>query len=253
MKKLGIIVALLVVLALAACGESTPPAYGLQFDGVDDQVNAGAFGSYGSMYAAEGTIEFWAKIERAQIYVNYGVVTSSEEDETNEWGIWTQSWPSPNTQYWVPSFYVADDDGVELSGYAGGVEIDDSAWHHVAVTWDCETSTIKIYVDGESKTVTYQAQGTPSNFRDFTQDVIVGADIWGENLTGILSDVRVWTTVRTEKEIRDNMEKVLVGNEAGLFAYWQLDEGSGTTAHDSSPNGHDGTLVGDPVWFTGGD
>jgi hypothetical protein len=250
MRKLGIIISLLVLLALAACGEPTPPAYGVQFDGVNDQVNAGALGNYGSMYAGKGTIEFWGKIESAHIYYNYGVVTSSEENETNEWGIWTQQ--SNDSARWEPSFYMVDDDGAELSGYADGVAIDDGKWHHVAVTWDCATNTIQIYVDGKSRTVTYQAQDTPLSFRNFTQDVILGGDIWGENLTGILSEVRVWTTIRTAKQIKDNMDKVLTGNETGLFAYWKLDEGSGTIAHDSSPNGNDGTLIGDPVWFTGG-
>lgn len=31
---------------------------------------------------------------------------------------------------------------------------------------------------------------------------------------------------------------------------WQLDEGSGTTVHDSSGNGHDGTLYGGATWIT---
>ena len=38
---------------------------------------------------------------------------------------------------------------------------------------------------------------------------------------------------------------------AGLVAHWQFDEGSGTTAVDSSGNGHDGTLLGDPQWVAG--
>ncbi len=38
---------------------------------------------------------------------------------------------------------------------------------------------------------------------------------------------------------------------AELVGWWKLDEGSGTTAYDSSGNGHDGTLVGDPMWRPG--
>jgi hypothetical protein len=36
-----------------------------------------------------------------------------------------------------------------------------------------------------------------------------------------------------------------------LVAHWQLDEGSGTIAADSSGNGLDGTLMGDPLWVPG--
>ena len=45
---------------------------------------------------------------------------------------------------------------------------------------------------------------------------------------------------------------VLVSNvSAGLVAHWQFDEGTGTTTVDSSGNGHDGNLLGDPQWVAG--
>ncbi|MDE1941074.1 MAG: hypothetical protein KGI66_03065, partial [Patescibacteria group bacterium] len=37
----------------------------------------------------------------------------------------------------------------------------------------------------------------------------------------------------------------------GLVGWWKLDEGSGTTAADSSGNGNTGTLVGGPAWLSG--
>ena len=37
----------------------------------------------------------------------------------------------------------------------------------------------------------------------------------------------------------------------GLVAYWALNESSGDTAVDSTANGHDGTLMGDPEWAPG--
>lgn len=38
---------------------------------------------------------------------------------------------------------------------------------------------------------------------------------------------------------------------AELVAYWTFDKGSGATAYDSSGNGHDGTLEGNPEWADG--
>jgi len=38
---------------------------------------------------------------------------------------------------------------------------------------------------------------------------------------------------------------------ADLIGWWRLDEASGTTAFDSSGNGNDGTLMGDPKWVAG--
>ncbi|MYB65077.1 LamG domain-containing protein [Candidatus Poribacteria bacterium] len=37
----------------------------------------------------------------------------------------------------------------------------------------------------------------------------------------------------------------------GLVAHWKLNDASGTTVGDSSGNGHEGTLVGDPQWTDG--
>jgi len=38
---------------------------------------------------------------------------------------------------------------------------------------------------------------------------------------------------------------------ADLVVHWRFDEGSGTTAYDSSGNGHDGEFVGTPEWVQG--
>jgi hypothetical protein len=41
------------------------------------------------------------------------------------------------------------------------------------------------------------------------------------------------------------------GTRAELVGWWRLDDGSGTTAIDSSGSGNDGTLTGDPKWVSG--
>ena len=41
------------------------------------------------------------------------------------------------------------------------------------------------------------------------------------------------------------------GVRADLVGWWRLDDGSGTTAIDSSGSGNDGTLNGDPKWVAG--
>jgi hypothetical protein len=38
---------------------------------------------------------------------------------------------------------------------------------------------------------------------------------------------------------------------ADLVAHWKFDEGSGNVAHDTSGNGNDGTLIGNPQWVAG--
>ncbi|NQT03161.1 MAG: LamG domain-containing protein, partial [Planctomycetes bacterium] len=44
----------------------------------------------------------------------------------------------------------------------------------------------------------------------------------------------------------------IAGNvSANLVAHWKFDDGSGATAQDSSGNGYDGTLFGEPTWVAG--
>ncbi len=45
--------------------------------------------------------------------------------------------------------------------------------------------------------------------------------------------------------------QISAANNAGFIGWWKLDETSGITAADSSGNGNDGTLRGDPQWVSG--
>ena len=65
---------------------------------------------------------------------------------------------------------------------------------------------------------------------------------------GLIDEVRVWNIVRTESEIRANMNRTLQGDEPGLVGYWRLDEGRGQAILDSSVHGNDGRL-GTTFWL----
>ena len=49
----------------------------------------------------------------------------------------------------------------------------------------------------------------------------------------------------------DSTPATVTINVSGLLAHWKFDEGTGTTAADSSGNGHTGTLQGGPTWDDG--
>ncbi len=63
--------------------------------------------------------------------------------------------------------------------------------------------------------------------------------------------MRLWNVARTAEEIRESMNRHLIGNEPGLVGYWRFDEGTGEIAFDSSNNGNNGTLIGNPIWTDG--
>ncbi|OGG52259.1 MAG: hypothetical protein A3F84_04135 [Candidatus Handelsmanbacteria bacterium RIFCSPLOWO2_12_FULL_64_10] len=62
------------------------------------------------------------------------------------------------------------------------------------------------------------------------------------DLRGQLDEVRVWSTARTEAQIRATMYQRLTGQEPGLVGLWNFDAGD---ARDLSPSGHHGRLMGD--------
>ena len=74
--------------------------------------------------------------------------------------------------------------------------------------------------------------------------------------TPVVSEIRLSGRVTT---VRSSTAKPVYGVEVdtnhpladGLVGAWIMNEGSGDTVHDSSGNGNDGTLVGDPIWTSG--
>ena len=125
-----------------------------------------------------------------------------------------------------------------------GPKLQIGEWSHVTVTWDSVGGALKLYIDGtlaSTKTASTAAIGTAGTvYLGNDQDSVGGGFQNNGAYDGQMSEVRVWSDVRSAAEVAANFNKELVGNEAGLKAYWQLNEGSGTTAIDKTGN-HNGT------------
>lgn len=139
-------------------------------------------------------------------------------------------------------------------GFRTGTEkINDNMWHHVAVVVPDSVGDIPptldevlLYVDGEFDPIADFTQGTePINTSDGTE-VVIGSAYSAPDakyFIGNISDVRIWSVARTGTEIKDNYNKRLAGIEAGLEAYWKLDEGEGDSVLDATGNGRGGKFV----------
>jgi hypothetical protein len=127
-------------------------------------------------------------------------------------------------------------------------DFDDGQWHHIAATYDGVQKIV--YRDGIEIGAT--AQTSPIVVAGAGSDAIGAALVPSphEFFNGIIDDVRIWSVPRTATEITDNMWNSLIGNEAGLVAYYKMDEGSGTFTADSGANGFNGTISGNPDWLT---
>jgi len=62
-----------------------------------------------------------------------------------------------------------------------------------------------------------------------------------QDFRGQMDEIRVWNHQRSEAQIREFMCRRLTGQETGLAALWNFDEG---TAKDSGPGNHDGKFMG---------
>jgi hypothetical protein len=123
-----------------------------------------------------------------------------------------------------------------------------NTWHHLAVTMKESTRQVTIYIDGVQK-----AQGTLSGDSSVgnTKPVRFGrnggtGDYYWE---GKLDDIRIWNVTRTASEIAANYD-TLSGSTTSLVGRWRFDEGSGTTAADSTSPGQNATLQGGATWST---
>ncbi len=100
-------------------------------------------------------------------------------------------------------------------------------WHHVAVT--VGNGTMALYIDGQAiSSAPYDGSTISTNP---SNDITIGrsAGFNGRNFDGLIDEIRIWNVTRTPSEIADNTTTNFTGNEAGLVAYFPMDEGSGTT------------------------
>ncbi|MBB6670114.1 LamG-like jellyroll fold domain-containing protein [Cohnella nanjingensis] len=123
----------------------------------------------------------------------------------------------------------------DLSGNTiSGMKIDDGAWHHVAITLGDEKLTF--YKDGErvtSNTVT-------GAIADTTSAMAIGALTEGAfSIGGSMADVQVFGEALSATQVMK-----LYDPTDSILGQWNLNEGTGTVAADSSYFGRDGTITG---------
>ena len=92
-------------------------------------------------------------------------------------------------------------------------------WTHLAMTYEGDTTTIALYVNGENVAQSYSRR----------QPVSTGPGVIsvraGSGFQGYIDDLRIWNTVRSSDDIADHRAVLLSGGEAGLAAYYRFDDG----------------------------
>lgn len=123
--------------------------------------------------------------------------------------------------------YLETDSGIPLK-----------SWVHVVATYD--GATMKMYVNGVLQSAT-----TSSAFTIRNQDGDLGlgcSDGGSDKIVGRLDDTRIYGRAFTAAEATGLYYGIEPDN-TNLKAWWKFDEGSGTSAIDSSGNSNAGTIT----------
>ena len=221
-----------------AWGQNVPDglfARGLDLDGVDDYVEVADATSLNT-YATtnEITLEYWL-YPRGSTEQNL----IAKRDASNVGGFLQTTL---NASAIVRSYVHMPTSTGSNNGMWPYVDISYTAnqWVHLAMTYSDATG-LRVYKDGVlantlAVTGALNSVASPMRFGANTLSLNAFSD-------AIIDEVRLWSVARTEAEIRDAMNHVLVGDETGLDGYWRLDEGAGTAAYDQTANANDGTLT----------
>jgi len=117
--------------------------------------------------------------------------------------------------------------GIPVS--ASGLSIE-NGWHHLAATYDLGTG-LKIYIDGALANTVVINNGLANNKQQLTigaqHDGAGNADSDYDNFfDGSIDELRIWSVARSLAQINYRKEITLDGDELGLVAYYQFNQGT---------------------------
>ncbi|MEI8084850.1 MAG: LamG-like jellyroll fold domain-containing protein [Paludibacter sp.] len=128
----------------------------------------------------------------------------------------------------------------------------ENTYFHLTVSLD-KNDSLKIYINGKPQKNAFQklknhistcefadesfnattgkvTPRTKSYFASKTDENVLNVGYYN----GYIDDVRLWSTALISKDIAENYNRYLGGNEVGLIGYWPLDEGINSSAFDCS-------------------
>ncbi len=103
----------------------------------------------------------------------------------------------------------------------------DGLFHHVAFTWS-KSQKAQIYIDGELQETSVVDGDNPleSPLGIPKTPIFIGRGYGFPDFSGMIAEVCLWRTVRTQDQIRETMYQRLIGDSIkdGLIGYWQFEE-----------------------------
>ncbi len=216
----------------------------LEFDGRRNYIAIEnlSYSSKGEIRAI--TVEAWIKTSKR----SEGIIASWDRSEYWRLAIGNSVRQPPRRVYWATT-----NEARQIDDFVGRIVVADGDWHFITVVYEAETGMKRIYVDGKldrtKKAHNGQNLGTGVTRYGFIGVGSEATTVDGKKaplfyFQGQIDEVRIWDHVRSEDEIKANMQRQFVGHEDGLLSYWRFNEGTGDTVSDQSGNRNDGKIYG---------
>lgn len=180
----------------------------LNFDGYDDRIEVQGLNLTGAF-----TIEVWVNPAEKE---DFSTLIS------NKYG----GYEMPGFTFAINNYASANGKLVletQLSSTISSTSVTWGIWQHVAVTYD-GTSQVKMYINGN-------AIGTDldqiSLAASFLPTVVGDLSVYNGsgNYSGNMDELRIWNYARCANAIQSQMNCELTGNESGLIAYYNFNNG----------------------------
>ncbi|MCB0737107.1 MAG: T9SS type A sorting domain-containing protein [Bacteroidetes bacterium] len=124
-------------------------------------------------------------------------------------------------------------------------------WTFLTCAVSTKTDSSYLYLNGKlkSKSAVSNPNSEKLDFHSYYESMILGARAftkqWNQNFK--LDQLSVWNYSMTEKEVHSLYNTCLSGFEKGLIAFWDFEEGTGSTSFDASKS-YKAWLINSPSW-----
>ncbi len=117
------------------------------------------------------------------------------------------------------------------------------AWYHIAWRYTHGDQSQALFVNG---ILDKERLSSGALNRDQVT-LVLGQNQNRAHFKGFIAEFRIWSRARSEAEIQRDMHQRRLGDEAGLAAYWPLNEGEGDRANDAIRYARDAAIEA-PIW-----
>lgn len=235
MKKHLYLISCLSVLLILILSKNlvAQPGAALHFDGYDDRIEMQGLNLTGAF-----TIEAWVKPSEKS---DFSTILSNKFGgyEMNGFSFAINTYGSSDGKLYLET---------QLASVVSSASVTWDVWQHVAITYD-GLSSVKMYINGAeigtdiASTINLNASTYPTVIGDWS--VYYG----NGKYSGTMDEVRVWSYARCKLEILAQMNCELIGNEGGLLAYYNFNQGlasgnnsGATTLNDIAGADNNGSL-----------